>query len=138
MKKNAPPKLALNKVTPLLVVEAIEPSLPLYESLGYARTIEVPHEGRLGFVILQHPSVKGGELMMQTRASLQDDAASVAARAKGSLLYCDVQSLDEARKTVKAAGGCEILIEERSTPYGAKETWFVDPAGHVVGLAEHG
>ncbi len=126
--------MKLKKVTPLLIVDRIEPSLPLYEKLGYARTVEVPHAGKLGFVIL---SGKLGEIMLQTTASLKDDAADVAARAKGSLLYCDVDSLRAAREAVKAAGGCEILIEERETPYGARETWFVDPSGHVIGLAEH-
>lgn len=125
----------IRKVTPLLVVDRIEPCLPLWAQLGFTRTIEVPHGDALGFVIL---AGGGMEVMLQSRASLQDDAAAVAARAGGSLLYCDVASLKEAREAVRAVGGCEILIEERSTPYGAREMWMVDPSGHVVGLAEHG
>lgn len=40
------------KVTPVLIVPAIEPVLPLWESIGFARTAEVPHGDALGFVIL--------------------------------------------------------------------------------------
>lgn len=124
----------VKKVTPLLVVDRIEPCLPLWEQLGFAKTIEVPHDGRLGFVIL---AGGGLEVMLQTRASLEDDAASVAARAKASALYCDVESLAEARKAARASGG-EVLIDERTTPYGARELWMVDAAGHVLGFAQHG
>jgi uncharacterized glyoxalase superfamily protein PhnB len=125
----------IKKITPLFVVDSIEACLPLYARLGFERTIEVPHGKGLGFVIL---AANGLELMLQSRDSLKDDASSVAQRAGHSLLYCDVASLDDARKAVKAAGDCEILIEERTTPYGAKEMWFVDASGHVIGLAEHG
>ncbi len=125
----------VTKVTPLLVVESIEPCLSLWEKLGFKRTVEVPHEGVLGFVIL---AGRGIELMLQSRASLEGDAASVAAHAKTSLLYCDVDSLASARKAAKATPGCKILVNERSTPYGARELWMVAPSGHVVGFAEHG
>ncbi|HUP61024.1 MAG TPA: hypothetical protein VNA69_11450 [Thermoanaerobaculia bacterium] len=40
------------KITPVLIVPAIEPVLPLWESIGFTRTAEVPHGDRLGFVIL--------------------------------------------------------------------------------------
>ncbi|HEY4223834.1 MAG TPA: hypothetical protein VGO62_20905 [Myxococcota bacterium] len=126
--------MKINKATPLFIVDAIEPLLPLYQALGLKKTVEVPHGKALGFVIL---AGDGSELMLQTRASLQDDAASVAAHAKDSLLYCDVDSLEKARAGVKKDKSCTILIEERTTPYGAKELWFVDASGHVVGLAEN-
>ena len=50
----------INKVTPVLVVDAIEPVLPLWDALGFARTAEVPHGAGLGFVIL---SADGVEVM---------------------------------------------------------------------------
>jgi hypothetical protein len=126
--------MKIKKVTPLLVVDRIEPCLPLWESLGLARTVEVPHKGALGFVIL---AGKGIEVMLQSRASLKEDAASVAAHATSSLLYCDVDSLAEVRDAVGASKGCEVLIDERQTPYGARELWMVDASGHVVGFAQH-
>jgi hypothetical protein len=126
--------MKIKKVTPLLVVDRIEPCLPLWERLGFAKTVEVPHGGDLGFVILASET---GEVMLQARASLRDDDAGVAAHAEEALLYCDVDSLAAVRKALKAAGGCTILIDERSTPYGARELWMVDPAGRVIGFAEH-
>jgi predicted enzyme related to lactoylglutathione lyase len=126
--------MKIKKATALHIVKDIEPALALYEKLGFKKTVEVPHGKKLGFVIL---AGKDAELMLQSQASLADDAADVAKRAGTHLLYCDVDSLDEARAAVKASKGCEILVNERTTPYGAKELWFVDPAGHVVGLAEN-
>jgi hypothetical protein len=125
---------AIQKVTSLLVVEAIEPLLPMWEALGMSRTVEVPHEGKIGFVIL---AGAGTEIMLQSRASLEDDAASVAKHAKGPLLYCDVDSLAKTRKAVEKETGVKVLIKERETPYGAREMWIVDRAGTVIGFAEH-
>jgi uncharacterized glyoxalase superfamily protein PhnB len=122
------------KVTPLLVVDRIEPNLLLWEKLGFTRTVEVPHGDALGFVIL---AGKGTEVMLQSRESLRQDAPIVAEHAATSLLYCDVDSLAETRRRIAAAGGCTILIDERRTPYGARELWMVDGTGHVVGFAEH-
>ena len=46
------------KLTPVLAVESIEPVLPLWESLGFAKTVEVPHGDCLGFVVLQSGNVE--------------------------------------------------------------------------------
>jgi hypothetical protein len=40
-------------VTPILIVERIEPLLDLWQNkLGFEKVAEVPHEGQLGFVLL--------------------------------------------------------------------------------------
>jgi hypothetical protein len=126
--------MKITKVTSLLVVDQIEPCLPLWENLGFARTVEVPDGSGLGFVIL---AGKETEVMLQTRASLSKDMGSVAPHAGASLLYCDVDSIAETRKAVQKAPGCKILIDERTTAYGARELWMLDAAGHLVGFAEH-
>jgi hypothetical protein len=123
----------ITKMTPLLVVDRIEPCLPLWARLGFTKTVEVPHGDGLGFAIL---AGAGLELMLQTRASLEADVVSVAARTGSALLYCDVASLAEARASIRASGGT-ILIDERSTPYGARELWAVDGSGQVLGFAQH-
>ena len=47
------PEVELKKLTPILTVESIEPSLPFWvDALGFTKTVEVPHEGALGFAIL--------------------------------------------------------------------------------------
>ena len=64
----------ISKVTPILVVDAIEPCLPFWEGqLGYARKVDVPHEGAIGFALLAR---EGSEVMLQSRASLAADAST--------------------------------------------------------------
>src|SRR5712692_1305465 len=60
----------IKKLTPVLIVDAIEPVLPLSESIGFQRTAEVPHGERLGFVILRSGSA---EVMYQTFDSVRAD-----------------------------------------------------------------
>lgn len=124
------PLMTIEKLTTILIVDAIETCLPTWESLGYRLVTRVPEEGTLGFVILA--SAKG-ELMLQTRASLADDLPAVAKSAPSYLLYAHVKSLPEAKR---AAKGARFLIDERKTFYGALEAWGELPNGTIVGLAQ--
>ena len=125
-------KLAIKQITPVLIVDAIEPVLPLWEKqLGFGRVAEVPHENALGFVILARD---GAQVMMQTRASLAADLPPVAAANPTSVLYVDVESLAAAAAATK---GAEVLVPERKTFYGAREIWVRDAAGQILGLSEH-
>jgi len=126
---------SLKKLTTLLVVDAIEPALDSYRALGYSVTVRVPDTGTLGFVILRGPTPDAAELMLQTRASLSEDLPAVAQTKPSFLLYADVTSLAEARRALSAA---KVLVEERTTFYGATETWLELPEGTIVGLSTHG
>jgi len=55
----------MKKLTPVIIVDQIEPCLPFWiERLGFIKTAEVPEGDKLGFVIL----VKGNvEIMYQTK-----------------------------------------------------------------------
>jgi hypothetical protein len=123
--------MKLEKLTPLLVVDTIEPCLATFEALGYAVAVRVPETGTLGFVIL---SGSAGELMMQTRESLAEDLPAVLARKPALLLYGNVDSLSAAEATLPDA---QVLVPERKTFYGATEIWFELPGGKILGLAEH-
>jgi uncharacterized glyoxalase superfamily protein PhnB len=120
----------IKKVTPLLVVDQIEPSLGFYEKLGYGAVISVPHEDRLGFVLLAQGD---SQIMLQTRHSLTADLPAVARAGATSLLYVDVESLDAA---LAAAAGSEILVPTRTTFYGAKEAFVREASGQIVAFAE--
>jgi uncharacterized glyoxalase superfamily protein PhnB len=123
--------MKVKKVTPILVVEAIEPAISFWcEKLGFEKVVEVPHEGRLGFVLLVRD---GHEVMLQTHASIAADVPAVAALHPACAVYCNVDSLDAA---LRAMAGAEILVPRRTTFYGADEVWVRDPTGAVVGFAE--
>ena len=68
--------MTISKLTPVLMVEAIEPVLDFWiKRLGFNKTTEVPHEGHLGFVILEKDGI---EIMYQTKASVAADIAPLA------------------------------------------------------------
>jgi hypothetical protein len=122
-------RMKVNKVTPIYIVDRIEPALPFWASLGFEKLVEVPHEGTIGFVIL---ATEGREVMLQTRASVKADLA-VKDLDPPCALYMDVNSIASARDACK---GARVLVEDRSTPYGARETWVLDPSGTLVGFAQ--
>jgi uncharacterized glyoxalase superfamily protein PhnB len=125
----------MRKLTPVLIVEAIEPCLPFWvDRLGFTKTAEVPHGDALGFVILQRDGV---ELMYQTRASVADDVPAVGALGPGwrSALYVEVASLADVERALE---GIEPIVPKRKTFYGASEIGVRDPAGNVVIFAQMG
>lgn len=122
------------KITPVLVVSAIEPLLPLWEALGFVRTAEVPHGDRLGFVILAR---ENAELMLQTVDSVRADEPRVLdgpVPQGATSLFIEVDDLDAV--VAKLPAGTDIVVERRTTPYGATETFVRDGAGNVVIFAQ--
>jgi uncharacterized glyoxalase superfamily protein PhnB len=124
--------MKITKVTPIHVVERIEPCLPLWTGpLGYTKLVEVPHGDRLGFVLLEGSA---GSVMLQTRESLGEDLPAILARTVTAFLYVDVASLDDALAEVK---GAEIVVPVRTTFYGAREACIADASGTLIVFAEH-
>jgi len=126
--------MTLKRITPVIVVEAIEPCLGFWvDRLGFTRTVEVPHGEALGFVILNHGST---ELMLQSRASVEADVPALVAggTAKDGVgLFIEVEGpLDP---WVEKLAGMEIAVERRKTFYGADEIGVHAPDGPLVMLA---
>ena len=121
------------KITPILFVDAIEPSLEFWVGrLQFEKIAEVPEGNKLGFVILN----KGGsEIMLQSRESIKKDAgaASQAILSMTSCLYIEVDSFAEALERIQ---GSEVLVPQRDTFYGMREIYVRDPEGQIVGFAE--
>jgi uncharacterized glyoxalase superfamily protein PhnB len=120
------------KITPILIVDEIEPALKFWvDRLGFEKTVEVPEGDKLGFVILQK---EGTEVMLQSRASVLKDAgpASDAVLTSGSNLYIEVDDFGDILKRIK---GAEVIVPERTTFYGMREIWVRDSGRHVVGFA---
>jgi uncharacterized glyoxalase superfamily protein PhnB len=123
----------VKRITPVLFVKEIEPVLPFWiDALGFAKTIEVPHGDRLGFVALQKGNA---EVMYQSFASLGEDLPAIAeASKKGpTFLYIEVDNLDAVLAALK---NTKIVQPERTAFYGMREVGYQDPAGHFVTFAQ--
>jgi len=122
----------IKKLTPVLIVDAIEPVLPLWESIGFRRTAEVPHGDRLGFVILQSG---GAEVMYQTFDSVRaDEPKSLDGRRPigASGVFVEVEKLD----AISVPRDTDVIVQRRKTFYGSTEMIVRDIAGNIVVLAE--
>ena len=126
--------MQMKKLTPVLLVDAIEPALPFWEErLGFTRSNEVPHEDKLGFVMLTKDGV---EIMYQSVASMNADAPQLASTPTGgTLLFIEVQDLDA---IVAALEGIEPVMPRRKTFYGADEYVVREPGGNIVTFAQFG
>jgi hypothetical protein len=123
--------MLIKKLTPLLFVEEIEPCLAFWEKVGFQKTVEVPHEDKLGFVILVNGEI---EIMYQTRASVASDVPAVASSpTKGSFLFLEVANLDEVERVLV---GITPVIPRRKTFYGSEELIVREPAGNVITFAQ--
>jgi hypothetical protein len=120
----------LKRITPILLVDEIEPCIPFWEALGFDKMADVEHEGRLGFVILEK---SGLEIMYQTRASVAADIPSLGdAPGGGTFLFLEVMDLDA---TIEAIEGAPIVVPRRKTFYGMEEIGVREPGGHAITFA---
>ena len=118
------------KLTPVLIVEQIEKSLPFWvDRMGFEKTVEVPEGDRAGFVILVR---EGAELMMQTVESVRKDVAAFAPEGpvtKGCGMFIEVADFGDVCKRLE---GYPIALPERVTFYGMREIGVSEPSGHTV------
>ena len=121
------------KLTPVLIVDDIERSLPFWvERMGFEKTVEVPDGERLGFVILVR---EGAELMLQTTESVRKDEPKFAdgTASRVTSLFIEVDDFED---VLRRLGGYPIAMEERTTFYGMREIGVFDPGGHIVMFAK--
>jgi hypothetical protein len=127
------PPLVVKKLTPVLLVDAIEPCLPLWiDRLGWTKTAEVPDGDKLGFVILAKDGV---ELMYQTWSSVQQDVGHVVPRGTGASagLFIEVSDIDAVEKQL---AGLHFVVPRRRTFYGMDEVGVAEEGGHTVVFAQ--
>lgn len=126
--------MRFKKIVPIIATDAIEPCLPFWtDRLGFTIVVTVPHEDRMGFVML----VKDGcEVMYQSRASMDADipGASAGSDGHGITLYVDVDDINAVERVV---AGLEVVVPRRTTFYGAEEIFVRAPCGTVVGFAQN-
>ena len=120
------------KITPVLIVEEIEKSLPFWmERLGFEEVVRVPDGERIAFVMLQKHGV---ELMMQTAASVLKDEPKFAPGRDMPVasLFVEVENLSEIAEQLE---GYPIAMPERTTFYGMREIGVFEPNGNIVVFA---
>ncbi|MDH5757946.1 MAG: hypothetical protein OEZ65_00065 [Gemmatimonadota bacterium] len=133
----------MNKVTPIMTVAEIEPCLPFWtDALGFEITATVPHEGRIGFAMLQRGNV---ELMYQSSASVEADLGPSGAASgfpglvdelggSTTTLFVEVDALDPIIDAMVGSGAV-VVVPRRQTFYGMDEIFVKAPCGTLVGFA---
>jgi len=117
------------KITPVLIVDAIEKSLPFWvDRMGFAKTVEVPEGDNLGFVILARD---GAGLMLQSVESVRKDAPQFVptARTSTAVLFIEVEDFADVLRRLE---GYPVALAERVTFYGMREIGVFEPGGHTV------
>jgi hypothetical protein len=121
------------KLTPVLIVEEIEKSLPFgVDRMGFEKTVEVPEGEKLGFVILARA---GAELMFQSVESVRKDVAAFAPDGPLTRSCGIFIEVDDFADTQRRLQGYPIVVPERVTFYGMREIGVSEPGGHSVMFA---
>jgi hypothetical protein len=123
--------MRITSLTPILIVDAIEPLLPFWFEAGLQQLMEVEEPNGLGFVGLGQDGAV--TLMLQTKASLSADLPAVAATHPATLLYADT---DDLAAIEAATAHDDLLVPHRTTFYGADEIWVRAANGTIVGYAQ--
>jgi uncharacterized glyoxalase superfamily protein PhnB len=120
------------KITPVLIVDEIERSLPFWaDRMGFEKIVEVPEGDKLGFIIL---TKDGAELMLQTTASVQKDTPQFvpANGVSQAALFIEVTDFED---ILKCLNGYPVAMPERIAFYGMREIGVREPNGNVVVFA---
>jgi len=120
----------INRSTPILHVERVEPSLKFWtERFGFEATIQVPEDDHIGFVAIEKGSI---ELMFQTYQGMKAAADSLLAQAAEqgpSFIFMEVPDINA---VIDALKGADFVQDLHDTPYGAKEVVVKEPGGHFI------
>ncbi len=120
------------KITPVLMVEEIEKSLPFWiDRMGFTKTVDVPEGDRLGFVIVVRD---GAEIMLQSIESVRKDSPQFVPQGQSSSVGLFIEVTDFA-DILKRLEGYPIALSDRTTFYGMREIGVHEPSGHIVVFA---
>jgi uncharacterized glyoxalase superfamily protein PhnB len=125
---------ALKKLTPVLVVDSVEPCIRFWvERFGFKAANEVPGpDGKLVFASVEHGDI---EVMYQTRASVVAERADAAAELVGhsTVLFLTVEDLGAVERVL---AGAPVVKARHTTFYGSTEVYVREPGGNTVGFAQ--
>ena len=129
-----PASLKIKQLTPVLIVDAVEPCVAFWvEKLGFEMTQSVPAgDGTLVFAIVAKDGI---EVMYQTRASVAAESPAIAPELTGhsTSLFLQVESLDDIELAV---AGAPVFKARHKTFYGSEEIYVREPGGNLVGFAQ--
>lgn len=117
------------KITPVMVVEEVEPALAFWvDRIGFTNAGQVMEGDRVGFALL---TKDGAELMLQSVESVHQDIPEFAPHGKpeGTVLYIEVPDLGELQARLE---DYPLAMLERTTFYGMREVGVHAPGGHLV------
>lgn len=121
----------MQSLTPVLIVDNVEPAAAFWrDRLGFTQTMEVQHEGTLGFVGLSKGAVN---IMYQSRASVAADIPALANGPYRAALFIVVEDLGDVERAMQ---GAEVVSPRRSTFYGMDEITVREPGGNVITFAQ--
>ena len=123
----------LRQLTPVMVVDEVEPCLRFWTELGFTVENQVP--GDNGKVVFASAKAGDVEVMYQTRASVLAEQPEAANEFVGhsTVLFITVDSLD---RIEKAIAGAPVVKPRHDTFYGSSELYVKEPGGNTVGFAE--
>jgi len=128
------PLAVVQRLTPVLAVESIEPSVPFWEALGFTATNPSYTDGELIFMEF----VKDGfQVHYQTLERIESNtpAAAESLRRGAAMVYVTVDQLDG---IVERLGEAEVVIPRQRTAWGSDEIYVREPGGHIIGFAAFG
>jgi uncharacterized glyoxalase superfamily protein PhnB len=129
-----PNTFGLKHLTPVLVVDEVEPCLRFWtDKLGFTAENQVP--GDDGKVVFASAKAGDVEVMYQTRASVLAEQPEAAAELMGhsTVLFIEVENLD---RIEQAVAGAPVVKPRHDTFYGSTELYVREPGGNVVGFAQ--
>jgi hypothetical protein len=123
--------MKVSRATPVLFVDAVEPTRDFFTKLGFTVMFDVPEGDRLGFVGLEKDGV---QVMVETRGNKNEGDAirEISRSSRGSVVFIEVDHLDS---VITALATEKAIVERHTTFYGADEISFMEPGGHVVTFA---
>ena len=130
------PPYTLTALAPVLVVDAVEPSLEFWaDRLGFAKENVVP--GPDGKLIFGSVSKDGIEIMYQTRASViaEDPKSAADLTGHSAALFITVPTVGDLDTIERLARGAPVVKARHDTNYGTTEFYIREPGGNVVGFS---
>src|SRR6185295_3663914 len=121
-------KITFESLSPNLIVNDVNKAVDFYtKTLGFSLIASVPESGTFNWAMVMRDGIT---MMFQSLPSMQEDMPGLKIQAKGSLgtFYIKIKGVDAFYKELK--GKTDIVVDIRTTFYGAKEFVIKDQDGY--------